>query len=68
MTETVKEPETRRESGAAPAAAAARLLGWFAVLFLVFLVIGLYNILREAQRTRRPGAADRAHERARTLR
>jgi RND family efflux transporter MFP subunit len=44
MTETVKEPEHDVNSSR-PGGSRTRLLGWFTVLFLVFLVIGLYNIL-----------------------
>jgi len=44
MIETVKEPEHDVNSSR-PGGSRARLLGWFTVLFLVFLVIGLYNIL-----------------------
>src|ERR1700686_3009298 len=44
MTETVKEPEHDVKSSR-PGGSRTRLLGWFTVLFLVFLVIGLYNIL-----------------------
>ncbi len=44
MTETVKEPE-HEVNNSRPGGSRTRLLGWFTVLFLVFLVIGLYNIL-----------------------
>ena len=44
MTETVKETEHDVNSSR-PTGSRTRLLGWFTVLFLVFLVIGLYNIL-----------------------
>jgi len=44
MTETVKEPQHDLNSSR-PGGSRTRLLGWFTLLFLVFLVIGLYNIL-----------------------
>lgn len=44
MTESPKGPEERNSHP--PMSGRSRLLGWFIVLFLVFLIIGLYNILQ----------------------
>ena len=44
MTESPKGPE--EQNSHPPASGRSRLLGWFIVLFLVFLIVGLYNILQ----------------------
>ena len=46
VTESFKgQPESNRNSNP-PSSGRTRLLGWFVVLFLVFLILGLYNILQ----------------------
>ena len=44
MTESPKGPE--EPNSHPPTSGRSRLLGWFIVLFLVFLIVGLYNILQ----------------------
>ncbi len=44
MTESPKGPEAQNSHPSA--SGRSRLLGWFVVLFLVFLIVGLYNILQ----------------------
>ena len=44
MTESPKGPEEPNIHR--PASGKSRLLGWFVLLFLVFLIVGLYNILQ----------------------
>jgi len=44
VTESPKGPE--EQNSHPPTSGRSRLLGWFIVLFLVFLIVGLYNILQ----------------------